>query len=211
VTNAAGAPVGSRFAPTYVKQEGKVAQFNDVGGALDNLEKAAKSMVAKGQQPDNTLVAAALAQPNGTAQQWLQGQVAKSNLTPEQRDYVTNLVAAHENIQALRQSAGGGVSDTQVQRLVEMLPNASSPDLDYILRQTGQIRQTASRLAEGVPQTKGGHSVKNPATPASSSVPPKSIVDAAKVGQYIHGPGGVSYQKKADGLYDGSGKKVEIK
>lgn len=211
VSSAAGNPVGSRFAPTYVKQEGKVAQFNDVGGALDNLEKAAKAMVAKGQHPDNALVAGALAQPHGTAQQWLQGQVAKSNLTPEQRDYVTNLVAAHENIQALRQSAGGGVSDAQVNRLVEMLPNASSPDLDYILRQTGQIRQTASRLAEGVPQTKGGHTVKSPAAPAASTVPPKSIVDAAKVGQYIHGPGGVSYQKKADGLYDGSGKKVEVK
>lgn len=168
--------VGSRNAGNAIKAQGNVARFNDVYGAIDNLEAAAKAMDAKGEKPDDALVAGALAQPKGTAGQWLQGQMAKANLSPEQRNYVTSLVAAHENIQALRQSVGGSVSDTQVNRLVEMLPGASTPDLDYFLRQTGQIRSTANRLAKGVTQAAGGarvHGTGN--TPAR----PKGVPDDA--------------------------------
>ena len=43
----------------------------------------------------------------------------------------------------------------------------------------------------------------------ASSMPPQSVIRAARVGQYLHGPGGVSYQKRADGLYDASGEKVQ--
>jgi hypothetical protein len=174
-------PVGSKFQTQYTKHEGAAAQFNDVGGALDRLETAARAMSAKGQKLDNTLVAGALAQPEGTATRWVQGQVAKSNLTPEQRDYVVNLVSAHENIQAMRKAGGlPGGSDAQLNRLDKMLPDASTPDLDYFLRQTGQIRATRDRLAKGIPNVTGGTAVQggntpptNPAkAPAKTSGPP---------------------------------------
>lgn len=157
-----GLPTGSRFQGSVQKQQGRVAQFNDVMGALSTLENTAKTLV-KANGPgalSSPIVAAGLKQPDSTFSQWLQGQVANRNLTPEQRDYVTNMRAFKENLQALRQSAGGGVSDAQVNRLMEMAPGASTPDLDYLLRQTAQIRYTAQRLSKGIPNVVGGHAVE---------------------------------------------------
>lgn len=172
-TSSTGKPIGSRFAQPYIKQEGKTAQFNDVFGATDNIEKTAERLVKAGGALNSSGVAAAIADPKSTSAQWAQGEFANSNLTPEERDYVTNVKAYKENLQALRQSVGGGVSDAQVNRLMEMAPGASTPDLDYLKRQTGQIRQTANRLAEGMPKMKGGHAVKGgpTSTPSNSSDP----------------------------------------
>jgi hypothetical protein len=155
-------PVGSRFQSTVQNQQGRVAQFNDVLGATNNLETTARRLVgARGKNAlSSSKVAAALAEPEGTFGKWMQGQVANGNMSGEERDYVTNLRAYRENLQALRKSAGGGVSDSQVDRLMEMAPGAATPDLDYLLRQTGQIRATANRLSKGIPNVTGGIQVE---------------------------------------------------
>jgi len=167
-------PVGSKFQATVQNQQGRVAQFNDVLGATDNLENTARRLVnTRGKGAiSSTKVAAALAEPIGTFGKWVQGQVANGMMSPEERDYVTNLRAFRENLQALRKSAGGGVSDSQVDRLMEMAPGAATPDLDYLLRQTGQIRATANRLSKGIPNVTGGNQVQGSergAQPAATS------------------------------------------
>lgn len=192
-TSSEGTPIGSKFAAPYIKQEGKVAQFNDVIGATDNIEKTAQRLIDKGGKLNSPRVATAIADPKSTSMQWAQGEFVNSGLTPEERDYVTNVKAYKENLQALRQSAGGGVSDAQVNRLMEMAPGASTPDMDYLKRQTTQIRQTAGRLSEGVPSMKGGHQVNKNAT-GDAGMPPQSVIDGMKDKQYVHGPGG-SFQK----------------
>jgi hypothetical protein len=162
-------PVGTAFQPVVQKQQPKVAQFNDVHGALDSLESAAKNLVKSGGKLNSPGVAAAMADPQSTSSQYLQGLVAKGQLTPAERDYVIANAAAHENLMALRSSVGGGVSDSQVHQLLSLLPNASTPDLDYALRQTGQIRQTATRLGSGIANVHGGTRVRGsqPETPAA--------------------------------------------
>lgn len=164
-----GSPVGSRFQTSVQKHESNVAQFNDVLGATDNLENTARRLVAKGGKGalSDSIIAAALAEPEGTFGKWMQGQMANGRMTPEQRDYVTNLRAYRENLQALRKSAGGGVSDSQVDRLMEMAPGAATPDLDYLLRQTGQIRATANRLSKGIPEVEGGTKVEVEGAPTA--------------------------------------------
>jgi hypothetical protein len=152
--------VGTANAAQAVKAQANAAQFNDVHGSIDSLEGAARALVATGEKPNSALIAAALAQPKGTVGKWIQGEVAKGNLSPAQRDYVTTLVAAHENIQGLRKSAGGTATDSSVDRLLHMLPDESTPDLDYFLRQTGQIRQTADRIGKGATTATGGLSVR---------------------------------------------------
>lgn len=194
-TSAAGKPIGSRFAAPYIKQEGRTAQFNDVLGATDNIEKTAENLVKAGKKLNDPQVVAAIADPKSTSLQWAQGQFATSGLTPAQRDYVTNVKAYRENLQALRQSAGGGVSDAQVNRLMEMAPGAGTPDLDYLKRQTSQIRQTAGRLSEGLPKMKGGHAVRTNANAPGAEGPPAEVVQAAREGQYLHGPNGEVYRK----------------
>jgi hypothetical protein len=124
-TTATGKPIGSRFASPYIKQEGKTALFNDVLGATDRIESTAERLVNSGKRLNDPSVAAAIADPKTTSMQWAQGAFATSGLSPEQRDYVTNVKAYKENLQFLRQT--GGVSDAQVNRLMEMAPRAVIP------------------------------------------------------------------------------------
>jgi hypothetical protein len=158
--------VGSRNATTAIANQANAAQFNDVYGATDNMENAAKALVAKKGKGalNDARVAAALADPESTSHQWAQGMFANSGLTPEQRNYVIGIKAYRENLQALRKSAGGSVSDSQVDRLVSMAPGAHTPDLDYLMRQTSQIRGLADRLGQGATVAQGGLSVRGQET-----------------------------------------------
>ena len=196
-TTATGKPIGTSLAAPYIKQEGKTAQFNDVLGATDRIESTAERLVNSGKRLNDPSVAAAIADPKTTSMQWAQGAFATSGLTPEQRDYVTNVKAYKENLQALRQASGGGFSDAQVNRLMEMAPGANTPDLDYLKRQIGQIRLTADRLAQGLPTMKGGHTVEGsgnkPVAKTAASAPPPGATHAytdkngAVVGYAVNG------------------------
>jgi hypothetical protein len=182
-TTATGKPIGSRFASPYIKQEGKTALFNDVLGATDRIESTAERLVNSGKRLNDPSVAAAIADPKTTSMQWAQGAFATSGLSPEQRDYVTNVKAYKENLQFLRQT--GGVSDAQVNRLMEMAPGANTPDLDYLKRQTGQIRLTANRLAQGLPTMKGGHTVEGSGNSAAKPGATKTPTPPAGASQEV--------------------------
>lgn len=151
--------VGATNAPLAVKNQSNAAQFNDVHGALDSVEQSARNLVAKGGSLNSPGVAAALSQPSGTLSQWMQGAGVKANLSPEERAYVQSIASAHENIQALRKSAGGTATDSAVAKLDAMIPGVSTPDLNYLLGQTGQIRATAERLGKGATTAAGGLTV----------------------------------------------------
>jgi hypothetical protein len=171
------AVVGTANAGTAIKNQSNAAQFNDVHGALDSVENAATSLVQSGGKLNSPGVAAALAQPHGTLGQWLQGAGVKANLTPQERAYVQAIASAHENVQALRKSAGGTATDSAVAKLDAMIPGASTPDLDYLKGQTGQIRATAERLGKGATVATGGLRVRGQgitAPPASGAAIPAS-------------------------------------
>lgn len=186
--------VGSTNAGTAIKNQSNAAQFNDVHGALDNLEGTARALVAKGGSVNSPGVVTALGQPAGTLGKWLQGAGVKANLTPEERAYVQSVASAHENIQALRKSAGGTATDSAVEKLDSMIPNASTPDLNYLLGQTGQIRATATRLGKGATVAAGGLSVKgqNPAPKVNPMQPPTVLPPTANkaYAQTATGPNG---------------------
>jgi hypothetical protein len=150
--------VGTAFQNPAARQQAQVAQFNDVGRALDDLESKAKILDKKGGKLNDPAIAAAIADPEHTATQWAQGLV-KSGLSPEQRDYVISKKAFDENLQALRKAAGGTATESSVNRLIQMAPGASTPDLDYLLRQTGQVRAQAKTLGKGITGIRGGQTV----------------------------------------------------
>lgn len=183
-TELGGRTVGSRFQSSVQKQQSNVAQFNDVLGATRTLENTAKALVLKGGKSalSSPVIAAALAEPASTYGKWVQAKTATGQLSPEQRDYVTNLRAFRENLQALRKSAGGGVSDSQVDRLMEMAPGAATPDIDYLLRQTNQIRMTANRLSKGIPKVVGGEQIEGTTPAAPATAAPGSAAPAASTG-----------------------------
>lgn len=184
ITDAGGntTTVGSANAPQAVKAQSNAAQFGDVGGALDNLEAKAKALVASGGKLNSPSVVYALQHSSGTPSELIQS-LDKAGLTPEERDYVVSNLAAHENVQALRKSAGGTATDSSVAKLDALLPSGSTPDIDYLLNQTGQIRQTASRLGKGVTTVQGGLKVGDQTQP--------------KVEEYVRDPTTKKLVKKA--------------
>ncbi len=151
--------VGSTNAPQAVKAQSNVAQFNDVHGALDNLESAATDLVHSGGSLNSPAIIYAFTHQGTTPTQFIQS-LDKANLSPQERAYVIAVQGAHENVQALRKAAGGTATDSSVAKLDELIPNGTTPDLNYLLKQTGQIRQTAERLSKGVTTVKGGEGVR---------------------------------------------------
>jgi hypothetical protein len=182
--------VGTANAGTAIKNQSGAAQFNDVHGALDSIERTAGDLVQSGGRLNSPGVVAALAAPHTSILSWMQS-LDKANLTPQERAYVQSNIALHENIQGMRKSAGGGATDSQVENLLKMAPSASTPDLDYLKGQTGQIRSTAERLGKGAVVSTGGLTVRGQgngtqptaAAPAAPK-PPATYKDTAT------GPGG---------------------
>lgn len=152
--------VGTANAGQAVKAQSNVAQFNDVHGALDNLESTARQLVQSGGTLNSPAIIFALQHATGgTPSQFIQS-LDKAHLTPAERAYVISVASAHENVQALRKAAGGTATDSSVAKLDALIPGATTPDLDYLLGQTKQIRATAERLGQGVTTVSGGHGVR---------------------------------------------------
>jgi hypothetical protein len=133
---------------------------------------------------------------------WLQGEGVKAGLTPQERDYVISIASAHENVQALRKSAGGTATDSAVAKLDSMIPGQSTPDLDYLKRQTGQIRATAERLGKGATTATGGLTVRgqqgNSMTPPnqnSGSIPASAAAQLQEGVNHTFGNGQVWTKK----------------
>lgn len=179
--------VGTGNAAQARQAQASAAQFNDVHGALDSIEQTAQKLTDAGGKLNSPQVIAALQSPHATISQWVHS-INKANLSPEERDYVMSNIALHENIQGLRKSAGGAATDAQVENLLKMAPSGSTPDLDYLKRQSEQIRQTAERLGKGVTTARGGLNVRgqnanqpsvnaNPARPSGVPATAKYITD----------------------------------
>ena len=162
--------VGTGNASQARQAQASAAQFDDVHGALDSIEKTAKKLTDSGGKLNSPMVIAAMQAPHTTISQWIHS-LSNYTLSPEERDYVMSNIALHENIQGLRKSAGGAATDSQVENLLKMAPGATTPDLDYLTRQTEQIRQTAERLGKGVVTARGGLNVRgqNANKPASTT------------------------------------------
>jgi hypothetical protein len=161
IENATGGvtTVGTGNAAQAAKSQTNAAMFNDVHGALDNLEAKATALVNSGGRLNSPGVVYAMQHSSGTPSQIIQS-LDKANLSPEEREYVMSNLAAHENVQALRKSAGGLATDQSVEKLDALLPTGSTPDLAYLKNQTNQIRQTAERLGKGVTTAQGGLGVR---------------------------------------------------
>jgi hypothetical protein len=159
VTTPEGETIGSSFANQYVKSAQSMAQLNDAGGAVNTLSTKLKDLYDSGGGLNNPVIAEALQHHEWAAAQVAQGIVAKT-LNPKEREVVTAIISARENIQGMRKAAGGGLSNEQVNRLEAQLPGPETPNAAYAVSQLNLLNQTLQRLSEGVPVTVGGQVFK---------------------------------------------------
>lgn len=143
-----GQTVGSRFAPQAAKTEKTQALFTDIDGSIEQTRKALTNLQKAGSSLTDPDVAAALADPSTTADQWLQGAV-KSSLPPEKKMAVVAIKQLREQSIGMRSMVGSGVSNQQVNKIQELLPNAGS-DIDYSMKQLDAMQSQLDRLHSGV-------------------------------------------------------------
>jgi hypothetical protein len=174
LTTSGGHTIGSSFGSQYTKSAQAMAQLNDAGGAINNLGNALSKLYGAGSGLNQPNVAEALAHHEWTTAQIAQGLVGKT-LTPEEREAVTAIVSARENIQGMRKAAGGGLSNEQVNRLEAQLPGPGTPNAEYAKSQLTLLNQTLQRLSEGVPVTVGGYTFKWEKPVGGTAQPLKSL------------------------------------
>jgi len=174
LTTSGGQPIGSSFGSQYTKSAQAMAQLNDAGGAINNLGNALGKLYGAGSGLNQPNVAEALAHHEWTTAQIAQGLVGKT-LTLEEREAVTAIVSARENIQGMRKAAGGGLSNEQVNRLEAQLPGPGTPNAEYAKSQLTLLNQTLQRLSEGVPVTVGGYTFKWEKPVGGTAQPLKSL------------------------------------
>jgi hypothetical protein len=205
-TNAAG-PMGTRVAPQYAKAAGNLAKFQDVYSSVDNANAAIEAAKDSGDDFNSAQMAEALSDPKTTSQQWLAGKI-NTTLSPEQQNLVITTKALREQINAMRSSVGGGVSDSQINRLVDQLPSATTPSLAYAQKQLATVRGQLDRLQAGLPSVNNGPTVQQPGAPANPTAPggvPPGIPKANSVlirpgkGQAISRQTAQQYLQKAGG------------
>jgi hypothetical protein len=76
-----------------------------------------------------------------------------------------------------------------------------------------EMRVSAKAARDGVDAERNSReegTVMGGRAKANPNAPPKAVFDAAKDGQYLHGPNGVTFQKKGGKLYDSQGNEVLV-
>jgi hypothetical protein len=85
---------------------------------------------------------------------WFQNEMNSGiggTLTSQQRDYVIAQKQAVENMSALRGMLKSGVSQKQMDNIVNTVPGPQTPDFDWGMRQVQAVKGQLDRLRQGVP------------------------------------------------------------
>jgi hypothetical protein len=185
--------VGSTAAPLATKAIAKQASFDDTRQVVSHLRDAGHALYQSGGSFSSPAVVAALADPQTTAQMWLQGQV-KNTLTPQERNAVIAVKAAQEGVMPLRALVGSGVSDAQVRSLQQTLPDGSTPDLETFDEKMSSFDRQFKALEKGIPKINrgGGAHAPNPANVPAGSVQVQfpsgrtTFIPAANLTQFLN-------------------------
>jgi len=175
-TSIDGTTIGKSLANAAIKSIQTQAQFTDADGAIDNLAAAAHELSDSGQKFNDPRMVKLLNDPRMKAgdNEWFQNQMSSglaASLTSQQRDYLIASRQARENIMAIRKVIGTGVSVKALDAITATLPGASTPDLDYAIKQITAVKGQLGRLQSGVPQVNIPGRTNQPGAPKSPASP----------------------------------------
>lgn len=146
-----GTPVGTSLQGNVTKSLTGNAQFDDVQQGIEHTGNALTALHETGGSLNSPAMITALGHSSSGLGKWLQSQAAAS-LTPQERDAVVAVNAMRERILAMRKASGGTASESQVKRMIDMLPGPQTPDLDTAQRQLREVQSQLDTLRPGVPQ-----------------------------------------------------------
>lgn len=169
-----GQTIGKAYAAQVGNEITKQAQFTDVDGSIDKIAAAAKELHDSGQALNDPKLVKILGNPHFRAgdNAWFNNEVNSqllNSMTSQQRDYIVAQRQAVENMSALRGMLKSGVSQKQMDNIVNTVPGAQTPDFDYAMRQIQAVRGQLTRLRSGVPNI---NIPGRPNQPGATGAPP---------------------------------------
>lgn len=170
--------VGSRFAPTAVKQQKTVATFNDLTGSVKNLRSAIQQYQSEGGNLNDPTLAAAAADPTSTIGRVINGQLVTGGLSPTQIKLLNAQRQTREQAGILRTTTGGTASEAGAQRILDTVPTFGQDTNESALSKLDEQEKVLGRLSAGQTRVHGGVAVKNPtASPAEGTTKVNSSGD----------------------------------
>lgn len=160
--------VGSRFAPTAVKQQKTVATFNDLSGSVKNLRSAITNYQKEGGNLNDPVLAAAASDPTSTVGKVINGQLVTGGLTPTELTLLNAQRQTMEQAGILRSTTGGTASEAGAQRILATVPQFGQDTNASALSKLDEQEQVLKRLSAGQTKVSGGVSVSGRPAPATA-------------------------------------------
>lgn len=154
--------IGSKFAPTAIKQQNKVNTFNDLTGSVSHLRDAIKAYEAEGGDMSDSRLAAAAADPQSTVGKVIQGKLITGGLSPAAISLLNAQRQTMEQAGILRSTTGGTSSEAGAQRILDVVPKFGSDTNRTAYDKLLQQEEVLKRLAPGQTHVTGGVSVHHP-------------------------------------------------
>lgn len=165
--------IGTKFAPTAIKQQKTVTSFNDLSGSVQHLRQAIKAYEAEGGDMSDARLAAAAADPHSTLGKVINGKLITGGLSPTAIQLLNAQRQTMEQAGILRSTTGGTSSEAGAQRILEVVPQFGRDSNKSAYNKLDEQEVTLKRLAPGQTRVHGGASVKN--SSAGSKADPLGI------------------------------------
>jgi hypothetical protein len=126
------------------------ALINDIRVSAETVGKNLDVLNAKGV--DRATLAAALADPNSTAQAYMQG-LPRGALDDKAQTFVSDLFNLREQAMALRQVLGAGAGSEDMRHaILATLPSIASPNAKFAQHQIDNLISVLNRVERGIPK-----------------------------------------------------------
>jgi hypothetical protein len=176
------------------KLTGQAATFANFRSNMKTVRSLLPAIDAPGA---TARISAAMAQPEGSLRQWIQGQLATGNLKPNEYDLINSIATLREDSFALRQFFGNSPmrSDNQVKIMLNQIPSVAdfaTGDSQFVARKLDNFERSV-------------HTIEAKYGPLTSLInnPPRPTPNAAHSPQGAGGGAGAGSGQQPDFIMQG--------
>lgn len=153
--------IGTKFAPTAIKQQKTVTSFNDLSGSVQHLRQAIKAYESEGGDMSDARLAQAASDPTSVIGKVINGKLVTGGLSPAAIDLLNAQRQTMEQAGILRSTTGGTSSEAGAQRILQVVPQFGVDTNKSAYNKLDEQEGVLKRLAPGQTRVVGGASVRN--------------------------------------------------